>query len=145
MEGWRVGSDEERSRLTKVNKTLMPRCTGRGCSSRQSVMHTESVVRLEQRYIVLTYRDRVLPWMPAGMQDLLVEVQRVQRHVFPQAAWPAVLHPDLVPRQRPTHLLRLERRLIRLEYDVIERINVVYPEVVVIRSSEDVPRAQRVS
>lgn len=63
----------------------------------------------------ITYRDGALPRMPARVQDLLVEVQRLERHVLPHASWAhAVLHAWLVPWKRTPDLLCLERRLVRL-------------------------------
>lgn len=71
--------------------------------------------------------------MPACVQDLLVEVQSVQRHSLPEPTWScSVLCPHLVPRYRATDLLRLERRLVRLQNDVIHRVGIVYPEVIVV-------------
>ena len=80
----------------------------------------------------VTHRDGVFPRMPARMQNLLVEVQRFQRHVLPHSTRPPILHPCLVARQRATNLLRLERRLIGLQYNVVEGICVIYPEVIVV-------------
>lgn len=78
-----------------------------------------------------THGDRAFPRMPACVQDLLVEVERLERHVLPYA-WPqAVLH-ALVARQRATDLLRLERGLICLQHYVIERLRFKYPQVVVV-------------
>lgn len=53
--------------------------------------------------------------MPARVQDLLVKVQRLERHVLPHASWAhAVLHAWLVPWKRTPDLLCLERGLVRL-------------------------------
>ena len=115
----------------KDGKALTPRCTRTGCSSRQSRDDdNESTTR--GPVTSGTYRDRVLPGMPARVQDLLVEVQGIKRHVFPHAAWPSVLYAHLVARERTTNLLCFERRFIRLEDHVVQRVCVVYPEVVVI-------------
>lgn len=82
------------------------------------------------------HRDRVLSGVPAGVEDLLVEVERVHRHGVAQRA--AVFQPWLVARKRTADLLRLESRLVRLKNDVGQRIRIVYPKVVVIRSGENV-------
>lgn len=85
----------------------------------------------------MTNRDRVLFRMPARMQDLLVEVQCLKLHGVSQPALHAILRSDLaVRRQRTTDLLRLERGFVRLQHHVVERVDVEYPQVVVIRSRE---------
>lgn len=82
--------------------------------------------------------------MPARMEDLLVEVERLLEHGLSEptgrGGLRAVLRAELaVRRDGPTHLLRLERRLVRLEHDVVQRVDVEYPEVVVVRACQHVP------
>jgi len=60
-----------------------------------------------------THGNGVLPRVPTRMQDLLVEVQSLHLHRVPQSPRP-VLRSQLVPREGPTNLLRLERGLVRL-------------------------------
>lgn len=70
--------------------------------------------------------------MPACMKNLLVKVQRLQLHCISQ---PVGLHPILrarLTRQRPTNLLGFEGGLVGLEHNVIERVRVVYSEVIVV-------------
>ena len=63
-----------------------------------------------QKHSLFTHRDGVLPRMPARVQDLLVEVERLQSHVLPHASRShTVLHAGLVTRKGTTDLLRLER------------------------------------
>ena len=77
---------------------FMRRCTGRDCSWQQSDRKLYLVLqRTAVRYDRSTHRNRVLPRMPARVQDLLVEVERLERHVLPQTPRPhAVLHARLV-------------------------------------------------
>ena len=82
-----------------------------------------------------TYRNSVLPRVPASMQDFLVEVKCIQSHVLPQSTRTyAVLcsTTKFITRQRTTDLLGLERRLVCLQNDVVQGVHVVYPEVVVV-------------
>ena len=91
----------------------------------------------------VTYRYSVLSRMPAGMKNLLVEVERVLSHVLPQTTGPyAVLSAGLVSRKRAAHLLCLERRLVRLQHDVTAAVDVEYAEVVMIRSRQHMPEAR---
>ena len=76
--------------------------------------------------------------MPTRVQDLLVEVQRLHLHRVPQSSRP-ILCSQLVPREGPTNLLRFERRLVCLQYDITQRVHVEYSEVVVIRARKYVP------
>ena len=81
----------------------------------------------------VTHRDGVFPRMPARMQNLLVEVQRLECHVLPHpTAWSSVLDACLVAWQRTSDLLCLECRLVRLKDDVIQGLDVKYPEIVVV-------------
>lgn len=99
--------------------------------------------RHEARGPNTTHRYGVLPRVPAGVEYLLVEVEGVLRHVLSQTAGPyAVLNAGLVSRKRATHLLRLERRLVCLQYDVTAAVDVEYTEVVVIRSRQHMPTAR---
>ena len=93
-------------------RIITQRYTGTSCSLQRS-RHTHA--RMDQYEVIgneelqIAYRDSVFSWMPARMQDLLVEIQRLHSHVLPESAWPPVLRTHLVPWQRPTDLLRFER------------------------------------
>jgi len=47
------------------------------------------------------------------------------------------------PAPRTTNLLRLERRLVRLQHYIVVAIHVVHPEVVVVRARQHLPDNQR--
>ena len=79
-----------------------------------------------------THSDGVLPWVPARVQDLLIEIQGLHRHSLSKPTWPSILHSELVPRKRGTNLLGLESRLVCLQNHVVLPIGIVYPEVVVV-------------
>ena len=67
------------------------------------------------------------------MQDLLVEIQRLQCHVLPEPTWThTVLHARLVAREGPADLLGLDRRLVRLQDHVVQGVRIKYPEIVVV-------------
>lgn len=77
--------------------------------------------------------------MPAGVEDLLREVQRIHLHRVPQT-WPRYpVLSSLIPGQRSTNLLCLERRLVGLQNNVVKGVRIVYPEVVVVRSGQYMP------
>ena len=98
--------------------------------------------RNEARGPNATHRYSVFSGMPAGVEYLLVEVEGGLCHVLPQTTGPyAGLGAGLVSGKRATHLLRLERRLVRLEHDVTAAVDVEYTEVVVIRSRQHMPAA----
>jgi len=74
--------------------------------------------------------------MPTRVKNLLVEVERVQLHGIPQCPWTR-FHPGFG--HWSANLLGLERRLVRLQDDVIECVGIEYPEVVVVRPRQHVP------
>ena len=64
--------------------------------------------------------------MPASVEDLFVEIDRV--HVHALAPWcPSHRCP------RTSHAVRSERRLVRLQQDVVVSLNIIYPEVIMVR------------
>jgi hypothetical protein len=87
-----------------------------------------------------THGNSVLFRMPTCMQDLLVEIQRLQLHSISEPRLSrTVLSPRFHPRQWSTNFLSLESRLVCLQYDVAQRLRVVYPEIVVVRACQYVP------
>ena len=70
--------------------------------------------------------------MPAGMQNLLVKIKGVQLHRIPKSTL-SILHSSLLARQRP-NLFHFEGRFVRLQYDVLQGIGIVYPEIVMVRT-----------
>ena len=80
--------------------------------------------------------------MPASVQNLLVEVQRLQLHRVPEASRTrrAVLGTILGAREGASDLLGFKGRLVCLQDNVTQRVGVVYPEVIVIGAGQDVPR-----
>jgi len=76
--------------------------------------------------------------MPTRVQDLLVEVQRLHLHRVPQPPRP-VLRSQFVPREGSTNLLCLERRFVRLQNNITQRVHIKYSEVVVVRARKHVP------
>jgi len=67
--------------------------------------------------------------MPASVQDLLVEIDRI--HVHALTPWRSPTHRCPCT----SHSVRPECRFVCLEQYVIVALDVVYPEVVVVRSS----------
>ena len=113
---------------------FMRHCTRRGCllqRSKKAAVVNKSVKVHDISWA--TYRDCVFARVPARMQDLLVKVQRLECHVLPHpTAWSSVLDACLIAWQRTSDLLCLECRLVRLKDDVIQGLDVKYPEIVVV-------------
>ena len=67
------------------------------------------------------------------MQDLLVEIQGFELHGIPQ---PVLLQPILrtrfQARQWSAYFLGFKSGLVGLQHDVIERVRVVYAEVIMV-------------
>lgn len=102
-----------------------------------------------------TYRNRVLLRMPAPMQlnatsaltarahdathNLLPEINPFRLHLILLASLPSLTL--CLSTATATNLLGLERRLVSLENGIVLSVDVVDPEVVVIRSRQNLPIA----
>ena len=92
---------------------------------------------------------RVFPRVPTRVQDLLVVVNVLgiddRLAVLPPfaARAPRASSPGGALAVLAANLLGLERRLVRLEDNVLSRVRVVDVEVVVVRAGEDVPARRR--
>ena len=81
------------------------------------------------------------------MQYLLVEVKSFQIHLFLQPAWSytILLRPSLI-QTMDAHLFCFECRFVRLQDNIIRRVirrlNIEYPEIIVIRSCHYVPTGE---
>lgn len=74
------------------------------------------------------------------MQNLLVEVQRLKLHRVLQPWLHAVLsYKLLVTRQWPADFLRFECRLVRLQYNIVQRLHVEDAQVIVVGTGQHIP------
>lgn len=90
-----------------------------------------------------TDRNCILARVPAGMENLLVEVKGVGNHRLAERPL-SILACPLVAWQRTANFLDLEGRLVRLEDHIGEGVRVVYPEVIVVGASEHMPAVMNV-
>jgi len=93
-----------------------------------------SCCAIQEQVVCSSDSDSILSRMPASVQNLLVEVQRLQLHRVPEASRTrrTVLGTILSAREGASNLLGFEGRLICLQDNVTQRVGVVYPEVIVI-------------
>ena len=75
--GGRMGEGRRNVLLMPATMQRLRRYTRTGCSSPQSKRSQRASELLKILDNVITYGNRVLSWMPASVQNLLVEIQRV--------------------------------------------------------------------